>query len=280
MIALMAFFLAAAQLNGATRASDPFWAAALAPPTVRMYLHVDGAAEIRAEIADRPIARWVQSTLAKGELLDAWGPCPGCAADFSGDLEVGAADLVFLLESWGPCPSAPAPGVAERFDETVVVDATDPDAADRGLIVTHVYATGETDDTLVVFSRDATQEELTFLPEHVQENLIGGVFGLDGATAVTLSPDDAQIFVASRFDDAVAVFTRDATTDSLAFTDVAFAGLVRLRGACWASAGPFRNRDRRYDPGSCARTFHIPMPSLPPRPRSGYPHAVAAVASR
>jgi hypothetical protein len=76
------------------------------------------------------------------ELLDAWGPCPGCDADFDRDLNVGAVDVVFLLESWGPCPSAPAPGGAERFDETIAVDATDPDAADRGLIVTHLYATG------------------------------------------------------------------------------------------------------------------------------------------
>jgi hypothetical protein len=78
------------------------------------------------------------------ELLDAWGPCAGCPADFDRDLDVGAADVVLLLESWGPCPSAPAPGVTNRFDETIVVDATDPGAADRGLIVTHVYATGST----------------------------------------------------------------------------------------------------------------------------------------
>jgi hypothetical protein len=77
------------------------------------------------------------------ELLDAWGPCVGCDADFNRDASIGAPDLAFLLESWGPCPSAPAPGMAELFDETIAVDATDQDAADRGLIVTHLYASGD-----------------------------------------------------------------------------------------------------------------------------------------
>ncbi|MHC4414364.1 MAG: hypothetical protein ACYS0G_03675 [Planctomycetota bacterium] len=69
MIAPLAMLLAAAQLTGA---SDPFRDAALAPPTVRMYLHVEGAAELRAEIADRPIARWAKRTLAKSQLREAW----------------------------------------------------------------------------------------------------------------------------------------------------------------------------------------------------------------
>jgi hypothetical protein len=77
------------------------------------------------------------------ELLSAWGPCAGCDADFNRDTDVGPPDLALLLESWGPCPSAPAPGMNDLFDETVAVDATDEDAADRGLVVTHLYATGD-----------------------------------------------------------------------------------------------------------------------------------------
>jgi hypothetical protein len=85
-------------------------------------------------------------------LLDAWGPCAGCDADFNHDTSVGPTDLGFLLESWGPCPSAPAPGMDDLFDRTVAVDATDQDAADRGLVVTRLYATGDrvvVGDTLV-----------------------------------------------------------------------------------------------------------------------------------
>jgi hypothetical protein len=77
------------------------------------------------------------------ELLGAWGPCAGCDADFDRDTDVGLPDLAFLLESWGPCPSAPAPGTDDLFEETIAVDATDQGAADSGLVVTHVYATGD-----------------------------------------------------------------------------------------------------------------------------------------
>jgi hypothetical protein len=77
------------------------------------------------------------------ELLDAWGPCAGCAPDFDCDTDVGLSDLAFLLESWGPCPSAPAPGTEDLFTQAIAVDATDQGAADSGLVVTHVYATGD-----------------------------------------------------------------------------------------------------------------------------------------
>jgi hypothetical protein len=100
------------------------------PPPCPCLADLDGTGEIDALDLD--------------ELLDAWGACPGCAADFDRDLHVGAPDLVVLLESWGPCPSAPSPGPADRFDATIAVDFTDQDAADLGLVVTHLYATGST----------------------------------------------------------------------------------------------------------------------------------------
>jgi len=39
-----------------------------------------------------------------GDLLNQWGPCPGCDADFDGDGVVDGADLGALLNAWGPCP--------------------------------------------------------------------------------------------------------------------------------------------------------------------------------
>ncbi len=36
--------------------------------------------------------------------LDAWGPCPGCAADFECDLAADVNDFLALLQRWGPCP--------------------------------------------------------------------------------------------------------------------------------------------------------------------------------
>lgn len=37
------------------------------------------------------------------ELLDQWGPCPGCRLDINGDGSIGFFDLTRLLSSWGPC---------------------------------------------------------------------------------------------------------------------------------------------------------------------------------
>jgi 6-phosphogluconolactonase (cycloisomerase 2 family) len=105
----------------------------------------------------------------------------------------------------------------------------------------HVYATGRFDDTLVVFSRDATNESLTFVAAEVKQNLVGSVFGLNGAKGVAVSPDNEQVFVASRVDDALAVFSRDATSDALSFVDAYFdgAGGVRaLNGACAVAVSP------------------------------------------
>ena len=76
------------------------------------------------------------------DLLGVWGPCPGCPADINTDGGVNAPDLAFLVDSWGPCTAGPRPGKLDRFTETVAVDATDPDAAAEGFVVTHLYATG------------------------------------------------------------------------------------------------------------------------------------------
>lgn len=43
--------------------------------------------------------------------------------------------------------------------------------------------------------------------------------GLNGATAVAVSPDGAHVYVASNWDDAVAVFRRDSTTGKLFFVE-------------------------------------------------------------
>jgi hypothetical protein len=37
-------------------------------------------------------------------LLGAWGPCPGCPEDLTGDDEVDTDDLFALLGAWGACP--------------------------------------------------------------------------------------------------------------------------------------------------------------------------------
>ncbi len=79
----------------------------------------------------------------------------------------------------------------------------------------HLYATGATDDALAVFSRDAATGVLTAV--EVLRESDEGVDGLDGATAVAVSPDGQNVYVASLDDDALAVFSRDAETGSLTY---------------------------------------------------------------
>ncbi len=57
---------------GVVRAGDPFADAELSPPDVRLYVHVEGAAAIRAALADRPFARWIDTLLRRGQLPAAW----------------------------------------------------------------------------------------------------------------------------------------------------------------------------------------------------------------
>ncbi|MCH2161610.1 MAG: hypothetical protein MK085_07015, partial [Phycisphaerales bacterium] len=39
-----------------------------------------------------------------GNLLAAWGPCPGCPQDLDGSGQVDGADVGLMLSFWGPCP--------------------------------------------------------------------------------------------------------------------------------------------------------------------------------
>ncbi|MHC4217771.1 MAG: hypothetical protein ACYSU7_04865 [Planctomycetota bacterium] len=71
MSSLSAIVVAALVWTGDQQAG-PFQAAAVVPPDVRVYVHVRGAAEVRSELADRPIIEWVESWLDRGQLPEAW----------------------------------------------------------------------------------------------------------------------------------------------------------------------------------------------------------------
>ncbi len=93
-----AIVVAAVTWTGGQQA-DPFRAAALAPPDVRLYVHMQGAAEVRAELSDRPIMHWVESWLDRGQLPDAWHRLADAAeteADELFDLCLGRAMTVLL----------------------------------------------------------------------------------------------------------------------------------------------------------------------------------------
>src|SRR5207249_4718016 len=88
----------------------------------------------------------------------------------------------------------------------------------RGLAVSpdgkNVYVASEADDALVNFSRNAAGG---LLFAEMRKDGTNGVDGLAGASAVTVSPDGAYVYVAGTADDAIAIFSRSATTGALAF---------------------------------------------------------------
>lgn len=53
-------------------AGGAFEAARFAPADVKAFVHVERAAEIRRELADRPIARWINGILESGQAHKAW----------------------------------------------------------------------------------------------------------------------------------------------------------------------------------------------------------------
>ena len=81
---------------------------------------------------------------------------------------------------------------------------------------------------MVVFSRDATTGELSFVETQFDDT--DGVDGVRGAWSVAVSPDGEDVYVAGLADDAVAVFNREGATGALAFLEAHFDGLNGVEG--------------------------------------------------
>ena len=99
----------------------------------------------------------------------------------------------------------------------------------------HVYATGFTDASVAVFSRNPTTSVLTFI--EVRRNLAGNVAGgLAGAESVAVSPDGAHVYVAGSIQDTVAIFSRDDSTGMLTFVDFLERGVDGVMGIAGAKS--------------------------------------------
>ena len=81
-----------------------------------------------------------------------------------------------------------------------------------------VYTTGFWDKTVVLFERNATTGELTYV-ERYKDGVLG-VDGLNGANFVTISPDGQNVYVTGFWEHAVAVFNRNMTNGKLTFVEV------------------------------------------------------------
>ncbi len=99
------------------------------------------------------------------------------------------------------------------------VDGVDGLADGRGVCVapdgTSVYTVANSDDAVAVFSRDVATGLLTFVEAHFDTD--SGVDGLDGALSVAISPDGAYVYVGAATDDAISIFSRNATNSSLSY---------------------------------------------------------------
>jgi len=95
----------------------------------------------------------------------------------------------------------------------------------------HVYAGGQGDSALVVFARNATTGALAFVEQ--QRDGVGGVTGIASLVAVTVSPDGSHVYTAS-INNAVAVFSRNATSGALTFVEAEFDGVGGVNGLAFA----------------------------------------------
>ncbi len=112
-----------------------------------------------------------------------------------------------------------------------------------------LYALGQADYAVAVFSRDNNTGKLTFV-----EALFDGstdsngntIDGLIAARSVALSGDGNHVFVASMSDDALVTFSRDTTTGKLTFVEALFDGgadsanavIDGLENATWVDVSP------------------------------------------
>jgi 6-phosphogluconolactonase (cycloisomerase 2 family) len=135
--------------------------------------------------------------------------------------------------------------IETEFDEPPTVDglslaqdlAVSPDGGK------HVYIASEGDGAVATFSRDAMTGALTFLGL-VKEgfDVIGG---LSGANDVIVSPDGKHVYAVGPEDDAVVVFTRDATTGALTLVEVKNDGVGGVSGLS-SPHGPALSPDGKH----------------------------------
>jgi cysteine-rich repeat protein len=113
----------------------------------------------------------------------------------------------------------------------------------RGLAISqdgaHLYAAAHGDESVAVFRRDQTTGLLTFVEVHKDGS--GGITSLGGAYGVTLSPNAAYLYVASKIDSSVTVFRRSTTSGRLVLVQAhrdGSGGITTLGGAETVAVSP------------------------------------------
>lgn len=91
----------------------------------------------------------------------------------------------------------------------------------------HVYVTGETDNSIAVFSRDSNTGQLTFVESLTDSNpdsMGNTVQNLLAPASVSVGPEGTTVYVAASDSNAVTLFARDFGTGSLTFLETLESG--------------------------------------------------------
>ncbi|WP_419189032.1 SdrD B-like domain-containing protein [Stieleria marina] len=114
----------------------------------------------------------------------------------------------------------------------------------------HLYVASALDDALVMFSRDQATGLLTYLG-HLKQG-VGGVDGLNEATAIRESADGKHLYVAAVTSGSLAVFDRDPATGLVTFAQ-------KLTGSTGGSFSVDLSPDQRhvYLTSGNSNAFHV-----------------------
>ena len=104
-----------------------------------------------------------------------------------------------------------------------------------------LYVASRNDDAISVLDRSTTSGYLLY--DSCVRDTDSGVDGLNGARAITMNPGGTYVYVASQYDDALAVFSRDVTSGDLTYvtsikdTDPGIDGLNAANGIAVSPTG-------------------------------------------
>jgi 6-phosphogluconolactonase (cycloisomerase 2 family) len=112
---------------------------------------------------------------------------------------------------------------ALTFVEKVRDDSNGVDgiATTRGIAISpdgkYTYVSGQFDNAVAIFGRNSSTGELTYI-EHVKDDS-AGVTDMAQPRGLVLSPDGVHLYVSSKTDYSVAIFSRNSSTGALSFVE-------------------------------------------------------------
>ena len=111
----------------------------------------------------------------------------------------------------------------ERVPEFDIGNATSLTVSPDGK---HLYATGSSGASISAFRIDPGGDDFSFVETEIDgiddgTDAGGAVDGLSFADDAAVSPDGEHVYVVGAFDDAIAIFDRNASTGALSFSEAA-----------------------------------------------------------